>query len=263
MKSVVGYLKQKSGEESSQGQLAKFILEYEGDVTKLKVREITDLAYVSTPTAVRLAQSGGYAGYNEFKFELKRELESINKQDMQYSNIVIDNYINNYVNALVSTSHAFDYSLIQELAIDISRSSEVVLFGIGSTMLRAMDFEYKLRRMGIRTMTSLDFDQQKALSKTVGKNSTVIAISYSGEKEQVNECIENSLVCCGSVFLISTVNKFGDAVKHIKLEESEPLARNFSISSVASISFVLDLVFLELLKCDPNKYRGNLSSTKQ
>lgn len=62
MKSVISYLQRKQLEETSQGQLAKFILEYKDDISTLTVRELTQKAYVSSAAATRLAKSYGYSG---------------------------------------------------------------------------------------------------------------------------------------------------------------------------------------------------------
>ncbi len=264
MKSVVNYLQRKSLEDNNQGQLAKYILNSDEDIYELKIRDLAEKAYVSPPTVIRLAQGAGFKGFNEFKYELRSELENIKKQETQYTNFEIDNYINNYMKTLLDTSNGFDYNLIIELAENIASTNEVVIFAIGSTLLRAMDFEYKLRRLGIKVISCMDFDLQKAQSKTINANTTVMAITYSGEKDQVNKCVNNVINNQVNCFLISTIDKFNSQyIKHIKIAQSEPLSRNFSINSVASISFILDLIFLELLKCNPHKYRATLSNTKQ
>ncbi|WOO89575.1 MurR/RpiR family transcriptional regulator [Mollicutes bacterium LVI A0078] len=264
MKSVISYLQRKQLEETSQGQLAKFILEYKDDISTLTVRELTQKAYVSSAAATRLAKSYGYSGYTELKYELLKELEGIDKQQKQYSNQVVDNYINTYFSTILNTTNSFDYQLIKDIAKSILINNEVAIFANGSTLLRAMDFEYRLRRLGIRIISCMDFDQQRAQSKILNRNTTCIAISYSGTTENVVRCVDNLIDNNVPCYLISTNNKFdADCIKHVTLSESEPISRNFSISSNASVSYVLDLIFLELLNLNPTSYNEKLSSTKQ
>lgn len=264
MKSVISYLQRKQLEDSSQGQLAKFILEYKYDINSLTVRDLAEKAYVSTAVATRLAKGNGYSGYTELKFELIKELEVIDKQQEQYSNQVVDKYINTYFTTILNTTNCFDYSLIEDIAKSILKTNEVAIFANGSTLLRAMDFEYRLRRLGVRIISCMDFDQQRAQSKILNNNTTCIAISYSGATENVVKCVENLIENDITCYLISTNNNFTSRnIEHVELAESEPISRNFSISSNASVSYVLDLVFLELLNLNPNTYNEKLSSTRQ
>lgn len=264
MKSIISYLQRKQLEENSQAQLAKFILNYKGDINELTVRDLAQKAFVSTAVATRLAKDCGYKGYNEFKYEYIKEVSEIEKQQKQYSNRVIDNYINTYFTTLLNTTNTFDYELIKEVSLSILKTNEVAIFANGSTLLRAMDFEYRLRRLGIRIISCMDYDQQRAQSKILNNNTTCIAISYSGDTENVVKCVENLIENNVNCYIISTNNKFQTkTITHIELAESEPISRNFSINSNASISYVLDLIFLELLNLDPTKYNEKLSSTKQ
>lgn len=264
MKSIISYLQRKRLEDNSQAQLARFILEYQGDLNLLTVRDLARQAFVSTAVATRLAKDCGYKGYSEFKYEYLKEVAAIEKQQNQYSNGVVDNYINTYFTTILNTTKTFDYNLIKQVANSILKTNEVAIFANGSTLLRAMDFEYRLRRLGVRIISCMDFDQQRAQSKILNNNTTCIAISYSGSTENVVKCIENLTANNVNCFVISTNNKFAsNTISHIELAESEPLSRNFSISSNASISYVLDLIFLELLNLNPTKYNEKLSSTKQ
>lgn len=264
MKSVISFLQKKQLEENSQGRLAKYILEYEGDIKDLTVRDLASRAYVSTAVATRLARDCGCKGYNELKYEYSKELSDLEKQQVQYSNGVVDNYINMYFTTILKTTNVFDYELIKCVAQSIIDNNEVAIFANGSTLLRAMDFEYRLRRLGIRIISCMDFDQQRAQSKILENNTTCIAISYSGTTDNVIRCVENLIDNNVHCYLISTNNKFDTTlVKHIELAESEPITRNFSISSNASISYILDLIFLELINLNPNKYNKKLVYTKQ
>ncbi len=264
MKSILSYLQCKQLEDNSQAQLAKFILEYKGDINQLTVRDLAQKAYVSSAVPTRLAKECGYKGYSEFKYEYIKEISDIEKHQKQYSNQVIDNYINTYFTTLINTTNTFDYNLIKEISKSILHTNEVAIFANGSTLLRAMDFEYRLRRLGIRIISCMDYDQQRAQSKILNNNTTCIAISYSGNTENVIKCVENLIKNNVNCYMISTNNRFTEeTIRHIKIAESEPISRNFSINSNASISYILDLIFLELLNLDPIKYNEKLSSTKQ
>lgn len=263
MKSITQQLLQKSNDSSSEGQLATFLLNCSLEEYDLKVREIAERVYVSNATCTRLAQSLGFSGFNELRFELKREKLEIKDHNNVYRDSKIDTYLTRNVNTLIDTTNTMDYQVISKLVTDIEACNKVVIFAIGSTLLRAMDFEYKLRRLGIDVITSMDFDQQLAQSKTLKPNDVAIGVSYSGATSVVNKCLKNSIEQTENVYFVSSVNEPEiKGIKHIKLARSEPVGRFYSISSLTSINYVLDLVFLELVASNPTKYEPLLKSTK-
>lgn len=87
---------------------------------------MAEKAYVSTAVATRLAKGNGYSGYTELKYELIKELEVIDKQQEQYSNQVVDKYINAYFTTILNTTNCFDYSLIQDIAKSILKTNEMI-----------------------------------------------------------------------------------------------------------------------------------------
>lgn len=262
MQSVVSCLKRKQLKKNSQGLLAKYILEHKNEIEQLTVRELAERAFVSTAAATRLAKDCGFKGFSEFKYELTREQLELDDYQNNYTNEVVDNYIDKQLMAMKDTVKAIDYSLIKSLVRSILNNNQVIIFATGATLLRAMDFEYKLRRIGIRVISCMDFDQQLTQSKIITNSTTCIAVSYAGDAENVVKCINNLIDNNVECYYISTNNIFSNKVKHIKLVTLEPLSRNYSIASSASITCVLDLIFLELLKLDPVQYNNNLEVTK-
>ncbi len=261
MKSVISMLQQKQQDKGNQGLLATYMYEHIEEVVDLTIKEVAERGFVSTATVSRLAKACGFKGFSELKYQLVIELTEIKEYQQEHTNEIVDCYLNAHFNAMLNTSKTAEYKLITELAASVFTTSEVIIFATGATLLRAMDFEYKLRRIGIRVISCMDFDQQLSQSKLITNSTTCIAISYGGDAKNVLECIGNVVDRNIDCYFISTRNSFGDNVKHIKLFEAEPLTRNYAIYSSASISCILDLLFLELVKLNSEYFNTNLEST--
>lgn len=260
MKSVISLLQQKQLEKNNQAIVTKHMLLYKEDIGSLTIRQLAERAFVSTATVSRLAQSCGFKGYTELKYQMMVELEEVEVYQNEYISNTVDNYLSTHFNAILNTTQIIDYQLIIDLANSVFETKEVIIFATGATLLRAMDFEYKLRRIGIRVISCMDFDQQLSQSKIITNNTTCIAISYGGDAKNVLQCISNIINRDINCYYISTVNNFGNVLNHIEIYECEPLSKNYAICSSASISCVLDLIFLELVKLNPDYFNKNLES---
>ncbi len=263
MKSAVSYLKKMQLKENSQGLLAKYILEHKDQIKQMTVRELAEQAYVSTASATRLAKGYGCSGYSEFKYELNRELKALDEFQNKYPNETVDNYICINIKMMRETAKLIDDNLIDELVSAILNSNELIIFAAGASLLRAMDFEYKLRTIGVNVISCMDYNQQLSQSKIITDSTSAIAISYSGDTEHVINCVSNLISNHRDCFYMSSSNIFGDSVKYIKLTDCEAFSTNYTIVPSASITFVLDLIFLELIKRNPEQFNNNLEATNQ
>lgn len=260
MKPIIHLLEEQSKINSSEGRLAKYLLNYKGDILSLKTLEASNNSYVSLSTTTRLAKAIGLSGFVELRFLLANEREEITAFQHINHNLFVEEYIKENNKALKETYEQFDYQLIKELALAIDKMQNISFIAYGSSNIRAMDFEYKLHKLGIMTNSSLDLHQQALFCTQATKNQLILIISYSGENKEIidlaNIALENNANC----FIISSNEEaFNSEIPLIKVHYSEPLSRYFSTTSTASINFILDLVFLELLHIDPVKYEQKLA----
>lgn len=263
MQSIIHLLKMKSAESNSEGYLATELLNYQGDLKSLKIREIVESVHVSAATATRLAQSIGLSGFNELCYSLDNERKQIDTQPTEYYNDTAQKYITEHHRALQDTAALLDYQLIKELAWEIAKCDQVIFFSIGTSYLKALDFEYKIRKLGIRTTTCFDYHQQILQAKLANERTVALAITYSGLTVDVIEMTEFALASHAKTYAItSNPSRLNSAVKPILISPREPQSRTLSITSVSTINFVLDLICLEIIKSDPEKFERILSANK-
>lgn len=260
MQSIIHLLKEKSNLTNNEGILAQALLTYHGDLRKLKIREIVEIAHVSNASATRLAQSIGLNGFNELCYSLANELETIANQPKLYYNDTIESYIVAHNNALVNTSKQFDYQQIVNIAKDIAGSDQVILFSMGTSQLKALDFEYKLRKIGIKTAASFDSHQQELQAKIASQDTVALAISYSGLTNEIIKCTDIAVQSTAKCYAITSNGELlNPMVNVIQIAASENQTRLFSITAVSTISFVLDLIFFEIIKINSEKYESMLN----
>ncbi|MFV0498419.1 MAG: MurR/RpiR family transcriptional regulator [Bacilli bacterium] len=263
MESIIYLLREKSKEHNNEGILAKALLDYSGDYKTLKIREIVEVAHVSNSTATRLAKSLGLQGYNELCYELAEEVSDIYNNSKVFYNEMTDMYLMEYNAAILNTAKILDFELIKKLAKDIIKAEYILFIGIGTTQLRAFDFASKIRKIGIRTICQMDYHQLEVEAKVASENALILSISYSGLTKEVNKMAKYGYQAKANCYSITSNDKvLGMYSKVILLNGIEPQQRVFSITSVSAINFVLDLVFLEILKSDPDKYEPMLLATK-
>lgn len=263
MKSISYMLVDKANSKDNQGKLAYALLNYKGDLRKLKIKEISKIAYVSNSTATKLAQSLGLSGFNELCYVFATEKDQLSNQEKMYNNELIENYMMEYNSSIVETLKIIDYDLILKLAEDISKCNYLILLSIGGTHLRASDFSYKMRRIGIVSICTSDYHQQILDAKVADEKTVALTISYSGQSKEVLEmsryASESNAKCYSITTNDFTLKKYS---KVIKISESEPQSRVITITGVNTINFILDLIFLELVKMNHDKYGTELKKTR-
>lgn len=123
--------------------------------------------------------------------------------------------------------------------------------GIGHSGVIAMDFHYKLIRIGLNTLSVSDGHMMLMLASIMGPQDVIIAISNSGETEELIQTIQ--LAKEQGVTIIS-ITADGDntlkRISHINLEyhSTETLFETGSITSKIPQIFMLDLIYTEIIK---------------
>lgn len=242
--------------------LAKYLLEYQGDLRVLKIRDLVDLTYVSTATATRLAQKLGFSGFNELKIVLATENGISSSEIQNYNNSTLEKYLIEVNSSMFHTVNNLNYEMIIELCKKIIKSNYIYIFATGGTLLSCQDFSNKIKRIKLNSHLEADTHNQYFNAKNSDMNDICIGISYSGTTQEVinslNTARLNNCVTC----LITSNSEIGqDEYDYvIYLSPSESLTRNISITSRTSILAVLDIIYLEILNTNFDNYQKILEN---
>lgn len=253
MKNIIPKLEKISTEQGNMGLLANYLLNYEGDLAELKVKDICNDLYISVASATRLAKHMGLNGFSELKTYLAIEQKQNMLSDASYQSSSAKDYYNNACIALDNTLKHVDTNAINAIAEYILESERVNLFGIGESNLTLQDFGHKLKRVGILVNFQADAHLQFVEASTSNQQTVAIALSYSGlSRDVLNSLRVSKLANAKTVMITSNELLEHEYIDNYLLIGSEEASkRSFSFESRLCTHAILDLIFLRILELKP------------
>ncbi len=265
MKNIIPKLEKISVQSGNMGLLATYLLNYEGNLSELKVKDICDELYISVASATRLAKHIGLNGFSELKTYLAIEKSQNEQSDSSYQSNSSKEYYNSACIALENTIRLVDDELVDNLAKAILASSRVNLFGIGESNLTLCDFGHKLKRIGFLVNFQADSHLQFVEASTSNEYTVALALSYSGLSKGVLKSLEVSKIAGAETFMITNNESLDESYidKYFLIHSNESTKRSFSFESRLCSHAILDLVFLRILElrpelrkvCNANRYQ--------
>lgn len=236
-----------SKENNTFAVVAKYLLDKK-DVSNLSISEIVDNCYVSVSTPTRLAKRLDFEGFKELKYELKKVKDI--KEDRSESLLSTD-YYSNLLEGLEKTLGSIDDETINNIANKISKSSKIVLYAIADTSLVAMDFKYKLERLGKNVVCYSDYHLQQVHANLSNKDTLSIGITYSGLTQEVLNSLKIAKSKGSDTIIISSKEVNGEFLDDkLVVAHLEKALRNYSMISRISILALFDLIYLKYIEMD-------------
>lgn len=253
MKNIIPKLEKISMEQGNMGLLANYLLNYQGNLSELKVKDICDDLYISVASATRLAKHMGLNGFSELKTYLAIEKNQNEISNSHYQSSSAKEYYNNACVALDNTLKHIDMTTVNNVAEYILESNRVNLFGIGESNLTLQDFGHKLKRVGILVNFQADAHLQFVEASTSDNLTVAIALSYSGlSKDVLNSLRVSNLSGAKTVIITSNELLDDDYIDdYLLLGSEEATKRSFSFESRLCTHAILDLIFLRILELKP------------
>lgn len=236
--------------------IANFIKNYKKGYNIISAEEIAFECNVSLATITRFAKKLDFNGFRELKYNLTNKNEIISK-DFEYE------YIKTLQDSLSAIDKEVDQELIEWAAINILNANKVSIFAYGGTYVTALDFSYKLKRIGFDVSCEADSHYKFVSAKNAKLGSLAIVISYSGQTREINEIIEilqerHIQIIYFTAELI-TSNK---ELVHIPIPKTDERDRVLSLSSRITMLAIFDIICLKILKKNPDKYSTTLSKNR-
>ncbi|MCL2892670.1 MurR/RpiR family transcriptional regulator [Brenneria tiliae] len=166
-----------------------FIAAHSSMIGKITVRELAQQTYVSTATIMRLCQKIGFSGYSEFIYHCKQlltespRLPPVSAPPAANNHLppAFQHFIDNYQRTFSYITPADRASFSQILR----QESHFFLYGAGFSHLFAEYLAKKLQILGKDAFSSGLGDSRGIFLSNAPKYRVFIAISRSGETEQV------------------------------------------------------------------------------
>lgn len=177
---------------NSEKKLALWVIEHPNDVVKMTVTDLSKAAQSSPATIVRLCHSLGLNGFTDLKIQLSKNLPQILEEDL-YTDIVKGEdatQIKKKLKFNLNNSFEETFSLLKNNSLEeavklIEDNTNLFTFGLGASGLVSEDLYQKFTRIGRNIFFSKDNHLMATSLVSNTLPATFIAISNSGEKQEV------------------------------------------------------------------------------
>ncbi|WP_010531910.1 MurR/RpiR family transcriptional regulator [Lentibacillus jeotgali] len=255
----------------SEGAVAEYILKNPEKAVSMTVSQLADASYASPSAVMRYCHSLGYNGFKDFKLKLSGDLAVINLHDLEQETLLPDDSIDKMMAVITNTNIQSLYSSLQLIQKDqietayeyLMNAKKIDFYGVGSSFLIAYDAIQKFMRINKACTAYSDFHMQKVSAVNLNEDDVVVAISYSGETQQIIDCVKIAQSKSAKVIAItkyadSHLRAIADAVLFVAAQEDE--FRSAAMSSrIASLN-VIDMLYTA---CAYEDYDSSLAHLNQ
>ena len=257
-------------------KLADFLLANAEQARHLSSQKLAQLAGVSQSSVVKFAQKLGYKGFPALKVALSEALALPPAEVVVtvHNQILSSDSLKSVGEKLLIEKQAalratLDINSEQRLytALEMLRTARrVVLVGIGASGLVAKDLSFKLLKIGIMAMAESDMHVQLATVQALNKDDLLLAISFSGERREINLAAEEARIAGARVLALTSFSPNGlqQRADHcLYTVAEEPNIRSAAVSSSTAQFALTDLLFMALIQQDLDHARHRIRHSEQ
>ncbi|MDJ0331922.1 MurR/RpiR family transcriptional regulator [Planococcus sp. S3-L1] len=205
--------------------------------------EMSEACGVAEATLLRFFRKLDYKGFQDFKFMLAQEISSTVTEATE--DTYVDKVKNNVIQVITDTADAIDGERLDQAIMRIAGSEDVVIFGIGSSGIAALDMQNRLMRIGKNASVITDSHFQIMRAASMTEKTVVIAVSLTGSTKDIVDAVKASKSNGASVIALtsytkSPLTKFADLVLLSSSKES-PLDSGSLVSKISQL-YLIDLI---------------------
>lgn len=176
--------------------------------------QVAARAGVSPPSVIRAARAIGFTGFTELKIEIARARgttrffappEALNADAALVT--VLEASIRAGTDALTALGGAVELSALDEAVESIRQARQVIAFGTGPSATVAADAVFRLRAVGVTTISIPDYLSAMIAARLLGPGDVVIAVSSTG-RTSTTLAIADAASSAGAS-LIAVTNQYG------------------------------------------------------
>ncbi len=250
----------------SEKKIADYLLANAENAVRMSIIELADEIGVAASSLTRFARRIDYHSFNEMRLDLAKQIDSSSISDFEKvlswnasPEGISRQFIDGIQNACRSAMELNNMKKFEDAARIIDRAEVVYLFGVGASSLIAQDLEQKLMKMRKRCVYNLDGNIGKQNAILASPKDVVIAVSYGGGTEEVNQAVQyahrNACPVIGITrFCPTALSDMSDICLYTP--NVEKIMRIASIFSRYAQMFIVDVLFMQLARItkeDPAK----------
>ncbi|CNK45118.1 putative DNA-binding transcriptional regulator [Yersinia frederiksenii] len=240
-------------------KLADFLLTHPEQARQLSSQKLAQQTGISQSAVVKFAQKLGYKGFPALKQALSEIIAAPDQAVTLHNQILSTDSLKTVGEKLLSEKAAalratLDINSEQRLAqaLEMLKGAQrVILTGLGASGLVAKDLAYKLLKIGVMAVSETDMHAQLAAVQALDTRDLLLAISFSGERREINLAAEEAQRCGAKVLALTsfTPNSLQQRADHCLYTISEePAIRSAAISSSTAQYALTDLLFMAMIQ---------------
>lgn len=276
---ILTNLKNKGMFTGSEMEIIQFILDTPDKVIHMTIRDLAKTTFSSPSTIMRILNKIGFKSYTDFRIELAQELKNKQNQEILDANYpfdkdaemedIIDVVAQLSESGINETKKIIDLNVMKRIVNCINKSDVIYIFGMGANSSSALEFKYKMTKLGFRVIIESDYIYQFSDALTLSKNSIAFLISYSGESSfilKLAEALKDRGIKTVAVtsYGKSTLVNYASYVIYIGNSESRTMEHKMStFSSQAAFLYVFSLLIALVFRSDYENNRKKLEANEE
>lgn len=177
-------------------KVAQFILNSPQETINLTITELATRVGVSEASIVRFAKSLGYSGFHALKIRLAEDIVSpmmIVHEDLMPDDTpatAVQKAMNVGLRSLEDTMRILDMPMLEMAIQALCNARQIILFASGNSIPIAMDFDFRLTKIGLQSRFSIDPTMQEMYATLISPSDVAIGLSHTGSSIDTVHALE-------------------------------------------------------------------------
>ncbi|WP_054025672.1 MurR/RpiR family transcriptional regulator [Bacillus sp. FJAT-28004] len=244
---------------NTEKKVADYVLDNSESVVYMSITDLADSCGVGESSVFRFCRSLSYKGYQDFKIALAHSITVENEIPQLTDKVLMNDTIeqvsskvlSSNISALNETYHLIDNEKMNQAIEHLLQAERVIFFGVGSSLMTAMEAKIKFMRIINKTECSIDSHLQMMSAALMTKRDVAVVISYSGSTKDTIEVAKKAKESGATVisitrFVKSPLTSYSDLTLLCGANEG-PL-QGGSLSAKISQLYLLDVLYVEYFK---------------
>ena len=245
------------GISPAERRVSDFVTAHPEQVLDMSLAELAAAAGVSDATALRFARSIGFSGFTEMKMALVADLTTPVEAVFEYvedgddPDTIIHKVLAANMSLIRETIESVDAVVFTDAVASISRTQDIIIVGMGSSIGDILSLQNRLLRIGRRASVMTDPYQMAAHASLLNPDWVMIAISRSGAPASVVRAVEAARESGASTVALtcSPTSRVARAAD-LSLWASTWEIRSELVGSRAGLASLIDAIYVAVALAD-------------
>ncbi|ATH58963.1 MULTISPECIES: MurR/RpiR family transcriptional regulator [Staphylococcus] len=258
----------------SEYRVAQYVIDHPHETINSSIQHLANLTNVSEATIVRLSKKIKCKGFRDLKMKIAMELNNANERGPDYDELnmnyskesVINSISQSNIKSIKNTAQILSPEELEQAILILNKARKICVFGIGASSIIAEDLKQKLTRIDKWCEVGKSYDEQATLSANLTNEDVVIAISNTGQTEDMIQSLSLARDKGSQIISITKYSKnyIADLANiNLFFSSVEKPVRSAAMSSRIAMLNVIDILFISLASRNYERYTKLLENTRQ